>query len=88
MEAEGEEGGEEEVDEEEQDLPQRLGCLCVIKATVQISKCFTVMPENACGGRGGERKMSEKMNKCDPKGCERGHVGITTLGNLYTPRER
>ncbi len=51
MEAKGEEGGEEQVDEEQQNFPQRLGCLGVVEAAIQISKCLTIVPESGSRGR-------------------------------------
>jgi hypothetical protein len=56
MEAKGEEGGEEQVDEEQQNFPQRLGCLGVVEAAIQISKCLTIVPESGSRGRETEGK--------------------------------
>ena len=36
MEAKGEEGGEQQVDEEEQGLAGGLGCLGVVKAVIEL----------------------------------------------------
>ena len=56
MEAKGEEGGEQQVEEGEEGLAQGFGLLGLKKAVVRVGQCLAVVPDGLGKGR---KKVSE-----------------------------
>lgn len=74
MEAKSEEGGEQQVDEEEEGFTDRLGCLGVVKAVVELGECFAIVPGGKWKGNG---EVSGGMNFHDSwRGLGQDRVGV------------